>query len=385
VAALFVCQALLLTCNSLLIATSALVGLSLAPQPELSTVPLAVQFLAVMLVTYPASMLMRRFGRRAGLVLGALLGTLGGAACTMAIVEGHFALFCLGSAFMGTFSAFGQYFRFAAADAAPPQQRGRAIALVMAGGVLAAFLGPNLARFTRESVAGAAFAGSYFSIIALSLACAAVLGLVRIPRPDLAAGGQGRSALALLAQPVFIVAVAAAVVAYGSMNLVMTSTPLAMDLAGFAFDDTANVIQWHVVGMFAPSFFTGHLIERIGILRIMMAGALLMLACVGVNHAGTEVAHFWTALVLLGIGWNFLFVGATTLLTHSYRPAEKARAQGLNDLVVFSTVALSALVSGAAQAALGFSMVNLITVPGLVLVMGALLWLQRRAPVLAFS
>jgi len=377
---LAVCQALFMTCTSLIAATAPLVGVALAPRAGLATVPMGLLFVAVMATTLPASLLMRRVGRRNGLLAGALAGVAGASLATAGIVAGSFAAFCAGMMGIGVFSAFSQYFRFAAADAAPDGYKARAISLVMAGGVVAAFIGPNLARATREALP-VSFAGGYLSVALTAALCAAVVSAVRIPPaagPE--AGGPARPLRRIAASPVYLVAVLGGIVAYGSMNLLMTSTPLAMHAYGHPFDDTAIVIQWHVFAMFAPSFVTGRVIQRLGVLTVMASGALLLSACVAVNLAGTGFAHFWSALALLGVGWNFLFVGATTLLTEAYAPAEKAKAQGVNDLLVFSMVALTAFSSGALHAAVGWTTLNLAVLPALLLVAAACaaLGLARR-------
>ncbi len=373
------CQALMMTCNSLLIAISALVGAALAPEKWFATVPLGLQFLATMLCTLPASLLMRRIGRRAGFILGTVAGLAGAVVSTHAALTHSFAWLCAGAFLFGVFNAFAQYYRFAAADTATPEFRSRAISLVLAGGVVAAFAGPNLASATRE-LATVPFAGSYASLLALFAASALLLVGLHIPRAPAAELGAGRPMTVIARQPSFLAAVIGATVAYASMNLLMTATPLAMDHAGHSFGDTALVIEWHVLGMFAPAFVTGHLINRFGVTNIMLAGVALLAACVGVNLLGGSVAHFWLALLLLGVGWNFLFVGATTLLTESYTLAEKAKVQGVNDLLIFGTVALSATTSGMLHHVLGWQAMNLGVVPLLALCLFVLYAVRRPRP-----
>jgi MFS family permease len=373
------CQALGMSSSALIITVTALVGYELAPHKVFATLPLALQFLAMMSSAAPASFFMWRFGRRAGFSLGAVLGCIAGGLGLQAIIAESFILFCVSSIVFGAFSAHVQFYRFAAADTASDAFRSRAISLVLAGGLLAAFLGPELAKWSRDLLAPALYAGGYLCIAGLALTSLVLLQFIEIPRPDAAERrNRGRPLWAIARQPAFAVAVLCAMVGYGAMNLVMTATPLAVVAHNHTFDAAALVIQWHVVGMYAPSFFTGHLIHRFGIVPILALGAVLVLGCVAVNLAGTEVVHFWFALVLLGLGWNFLFVGGTTLLTECYRPEERAKAQALNEFLVFGTVTCTALLSGALYHALGWQAVNLGVIAPLVLVLCAVLWLGRR-------
>jgi MFS family permease len=373
------CQALGMSSSALIITVTALVGYELAPHKVFATLPLALQFLAMMSSAAPASFFMWRFGRRAGFSLGAVLGCIAGGLGLQAIIAESFILFCVSSIVFGAFSAHVQFYRFAAADTASDAFRSRAISLVLAGGLLAAFLGPELAKWSRDLLAPALYAGGYLCIAGLALTSLVLLQFIEIPRPDAAERrNRGRPLWAIARQPAFAVAVLCAMVGYGAMNLVMTATPLAVVAHNHTFDAAALVIQWHVVGMYAPSFFTGHLIHRFGIVPILALGAVLVLGCVAVKLAGTEVVHFWFALVLLGLGWNFLFVGGTTLLTECYRPEERAKAQALNEFLVFGTVTCTALLSGALYHALGWQAVNLGVIAPLVLVLCAVLWLGRR-------
>lgn len=373
------CQALMNTGNSLLIATSALVGLRLATDKSLATLPLALQFLTSMLTTIPASFLMKAVGRQAGFIVGTLLGLAGAGLAAGAIVGGNFLYFCIAAALIGAFNGFGTYYRFAAADVASADYRSRAISYVMAGGVVAAVIGPNLAHWTSEWLSGVEFAGSYLSLLGIYGLSLVVLLFVRIPAPtSTQAHAHGRPLSVVARQPAYLVALAAGALGFGVMALVMTATPLAMHQHAHAFADTAFVIEWHLLGMFAPSFVTGHLIRRFGVLNVMLAGVVLYVACVAVNLAGTDVAHFWAALFLLGVGWNFLFVGGTTLLTETYTEAEKAKAQALNDFAVFTVITLSSLSAGALQHYFGWRTVNLGVVPLIVVILAAVLWLRQR-------
>lgn len=376
---LAVCQALVMSCLSLALTVSALVGSSLAPDPGLGTFPLALQFVGTMATTIPASMLMERIGRRAAFSIGALVGALGGALGAQAIFTGSFWLFAVASLLLGVMTGFAVYFRFAATDTASDAFKARAISYVLAGGLIAAIAGPQIAIWSRELFAPVLFAGGYVAIAVLTLAMLAVLQFIRIPRPsETTVQSPGRSLVEIVRQPAFVVAAAAGMVSYGAMNLIMVSTPLAMVACSHPFDDAAFVIQWHVVGMYGPSFFTGNLVKRFGVTPILGLGAVLILACVGVNLSGIAVIQFWTALVLLGLGWNFLFVGGSILLTETYRPAEKAKVQATNDFLVFGTTAVTALSSGALFHRFGWEALNLTIVLPVVAVLAAALWLNRR-------
>lgn len=377
---LAICQALMMSGNSLLITATALVGLQIAPEPQWATIPFALMFVGLIISTYPASMLMQRIGRRAGFTLGAVIGVGGGVVSSWAIVQQSFIGFCLGSMLLGAFNAFGQYYRFAAAEAAGDQFRSRAISYVLAGGVLAAFAGPNLAKLTRE-IFGTEFSGNY-ACIALIYCCSLLLiqGLRLEEKGDAAVASTTVSVLAVLRKPHFLTAVVSGMVGYGVMNLLMTATPMAMVGCGFEFNQTATVIQWHVFGMFAPAFFTGHLIERFGVYRVMITGTIgLLLSCL-TNLWGIEYWQFLTSLVLLGIGWNFCFIGATSLLTRD--AVARGKVQGLNDLLVFTTVSLTAVVSGQLHHYLGWQSINLYVIPVILLVtviLSVSLVRQRRA------
>lgn len=368
-----------MSCSSLSITITALVGFGLASDKSLATLPLAFQFLGVVATTIPASLFMQRFGRRAGFSLGAIFGIASGALGLMAIFAASFWLFCLAAVLFGVFNSHQQFYRFAAADTASESFRSRAISLVMAGGLVAAFLGPELAGWSREWFAPILFAGGYLSISLLSFCSLIVLQFIEIPRPSRTVQSDaGRPLTTIARQPDFVAAVLAAMVGYGAMNFVMTSTPLAVIGSQHPFEAAALVIQWHVVGMFAPSFFTGHLIERFGAHRIIVAGACLILACIAINLSGLEVAHFWTALLLLGLGWSFMFVGGTTLLTRTYEPAERAKVQACNDFLVFGVVALTALLSGVVYSTLGWQAVNLSILLPVALAAILVAWAARR-------
>ena len=276
------------------------------------------------------------------------------------------------------FNGFGQYYRFAAAEVCSEEYRSRSISYVLAGGVLAAFIGPNLANWSRQALS-VEFAGCFTSLIALYFLSLCMAALLRIQRPaHVTSERGGRPLIEIARQRAYIVAVVSAMVGYGSMNFIMIATPLAMQHHAHPFSDTAFVIQWHVFGMFVPSFFTGHLIRRFGTANVMLAGILLVGLCIGMNFAGTSVFHFWAALLLLGLGWNFLFLGATTLVTETYEVNEKSKAQALNDFLVFGTVSVTSFSSGAIQHALGWQTINMGVIPFLVIVLIANIWLRRK-------
>jgi MFS family permease len=373
------CQALMMTANSLLVTTTALVGYRLAADKALATLPMAMQMLATMMTTIPASLLMKRIGRRSGFLVGASIGLFGAVLATVAVLDHTFLLYITGAALIGSFNGFGNYYRFAAADTATDDWRSRAVSFVMAGGVIAALAGPNLARYTAHLIPEAVYAGSIGSTILLYLASLFLLSLVRIPPEPGEVHGTMRRLGEIARQPLYLAALVGGAAGYGAMVLIMTATPLAMHRYAYSFSDTAFVIQWHVLGMFAPSFVTGYLIARFGALNIIMTGALLILACVAANLTGTAMAHFWVALLLLGTGWNFMFIGATTLLTVTYAPAEKAKSQALNDFTVFTIVTLASLSSGALLQFVGWRMVNLAVIPLMLLALVVTAWQRLKS------
>ncbi len=387
---LALCQALYMSGTSLLVATSALVGFALAQDKAYASLGFTVQLLATMFASIPAAALMSRIGRRPSFLIGTMIAAAGALLCTYAIRNGSFGTFIIGSALLGVSSGFANFYRFAAADNVEPAQRSRAISYVLAGGVLAAVIGPNLANLTRDLVAGAPFAGSYSAMLGLYLMAFILLLFLQLPQATpatLRAERSGRPLHRIAAQPRFIIAVTCGMLGYATMALVMTATPLAMQHHAYPFSDTAFVIQWHVLAMFAPSFVSGQLIERFGLIAMLGIGALLGLACVAINLSGTGMWHFWTALVLLGLSWNFLFIGATTLLTTTYRSSERFKAQALNDFLVFSLVAAASLSAGALQHLVGWRAVNLAALPMLSVVLISLLWLSRleRRPAIALQ
>ncbi|MBT6096034.1 MAG: MFS transporter [Rhodospirillaceae bacterium] len=378
---LAICQALSMSGSSLVMTISALAGQILATDKSLATVPLALQFTATMLSTIPASLFMGRVGRRVGFTLGQIVGMVGAAISCWALFEGDFWLFAGGSALLGVHNSFWQYYRFAAADSAGPELRAKAISYVMAGGVIAAVLGPQISKWTIDLFDPVLFAGGYAGIICLSFITLFLLQLVRIPKPNattFAAGG--RPLLEIVRQPTFILAVMTAMFGYSVMTLVMTATPLAMTVCGFGFSTTASVIQGHILAMFAPSFFTGHLIKRFGVINVIIAGTVLNVSAMAVNLAGINVANFAGGLILLGLGWNFMFIGGTTLVTETYRPEEQSKVQALNDFLVFTMVAAASFSSGALQATLGWEAVNMALSVPMFAVFATAIWYKTAFP-----
>lgn len=383
-------NAIMMSVNSLMVTSAAIIGSHLATNQALATLPQALQFVAVMATTIPASLLMRRIGRKAGFLLATVVGLLGGACAVVAIYLDSFWLFCFGTLGIGVYTGFGHYYRFAATEVAAPAAKNTAISYVLAGGVLAAISGPNLANYSKDWFV-VTYAGTMLSVVLLYGFNGINFLVMRLPRPNPAVLREATRPLAqIAAQPAFIAAVASAAIGYAAMVLLMTATPLAM-MHGHAheFADVAFVIQWHVLGMFVPSFFTGHLINRLGASRVVLAGAALMIACVGFNLHGTSVSHFWAALLLLGVGWNFMYIGGTSLLTDTYRPAEAAKVQAINEFVVFSSAAIASFAAGALLHWLGWLRVNHAMVPLVALAVLAQVWLfvanRRRKPALTES
>jgi MFS family permease len=362
-----------------MVTTAAIIGSHLSDNPALASLPLAIQFIAVTATTIPASLLMRAIGRRAGFLLASLIGICGAACGALGIYLDSFALFCLGTLGTGIYTGFGHYFRFAAIEVAPPGGKNTAISYVLAGGVVAAFVGPNLAHLGKDLFA-LTYLGSLLAVVLLYSVNAINILLIRLA-PPLARELRPttRSMLQIAAQPAFIAAVTSATVGYSVMVLLMTATPLAMMQHQHHFGDVAFVIQWHTIGMFLPSFFTGQLINRYGAQPVILCGAGLMLFSILVNFNGTSVSHFWAALLALGVGWNFMFIGGTSLLSSSYRPEEGAKAQAFNDFVVFSVAAASSFSAGALLHWVSWQRVNYAAIPVLLLALLSQFWFWRKA------
>ncbi|MEN9903496.1 MAG: hypothetical protein RLZZ555_61 [Pseudomonadota bacterium] len=375
-------QGLFLTNNVVFIAINGLVGLSLAPLGWMATLPVMGYVVGGALSTGLVARSQRRWGRKVSFQLGLGVALLSSLACAAALQLGSFWLLVAATVVAGYYSANGQLYRFAAGELAAPAFREKAVSLVLAGGLIGAVAGPNLATQTRDSM-GLPFLGAYLALALIALLGMAVIGRIRFPaEPARKTGaGSGRPLGEIMRQPVFIVAAVGAALGYGVMNLLMAATPLAMQVCGMPFSDTALVLEWHVIGMFAPGFFTGHLIKRFGVLPVMGAGVLLNALCISIALSGQDLHQFLVALFLLGVGWNFLFTGSTTLAMQAYQPEEKDKAQAAINFCVFATMALTSFASGALVTTQGWSLLNLGSLLPVALTGLALLWLAalRRA------
>jgi len=376
------CQGLLLINNAGLIAMNALIGYGLVSNKAFASLGATTYVLGSAVATMPASLWMARVGRRRGFMTGSTLGMLGSLLAVVALWLGSFALFCVATAVIGVYTAFGAQYRFAAAEISPPVFKAKAISLVLAGGIVGGVIGPELSRVARNWFA-MPFLGSFAMLSLIAIAALFVQSRVELPKPvpgDHPHGGRPLSEI--VRQPVFVVAAMSAALGYGLMNLLMTATPLAMSFCSHPYSAAAMVIEWHVVGMFAPGFFTGGLIARFGVLRVIIAGTLLMVGCVFVALAGNTVVHFIAALMLLGVGWNFMYTGGTTLLTEAYHPVEKAKTQGANEIIVFTVMGVSSFSSGALVSSAGWERMNAAALPVLAVVaIGAfwLMWLRGQS------
>lgn len=372
-------QALAGSTSTIFVATGGIVGAMLAPDKSLATVPITVMVLGMWLGTLPVGALAKTYGRRVALEAGSAAGILGGLISSWAVLQGSFALFLLGSFFAGVYGASYQSYRFAAADTASERFRPKAVSWVMAGGIVSAVVGPQLIIFTKDLWAPYLFLATYLGQAALALAGACVLAFVKIPRPAARKDkGGGRPLAQIALTPRFIIAALCGAVSYGVMNLVMTSAPLAMLACDHSVTDATLGLQWHVLAMFVPSFFTGSLIVRFGVERIVILGLALLFASAVVGIAGISLAHFWGMLVLLGVGWNFAFVGATTMVTQTHTPEECNKVQAFNDFLVFGSMAVGSFSSGLLLAGYGWQAVNEVVLPIVVLVAGLVIWRTWR-------
>ena len=375
---LAVAQALAGGNNTVIVSTASIVGSMLAPDPGLATLPVTGMVMGMWVGTLPLGWLARRYGRRNALQSGSLFGVLSGLVSYSAVIQGSFWLLILGTFFGGLYAAAHVSYRFAAADTASERMRAKVVSWVLAGGVFAAVIGPQLVIFTKDMLTPYTFAASYLGQSACAVIAAIVLGFVKVPPPAPVRHDAMRPLGQIVRTQRFVVAVVCGVVTYGVMNLVMTSAPLAMVGCGHSVSDAALGIQWHVLAMYAPSFFTGSLIARFGVERITGLGLLILAASAVVAVAGLSVGHFWGALILQGIGWNFGFIGATTMVTQCHRPEERNKVQAFNDFIIFGSMAVTSFSSGQFLALFGWATLNELVFPLVAVPTGLLIWLTMR-------
>ncbi|MEZ2147270.1 MFS transporter [Bradyrhizobium sp. DN5] len=374
-------QALTGANSAVIFATGSIVGATLAPDMSLATVPLSMYVLGLAAGTLPTGAISRRFGRRAAFVIGTGFGTLTGLTGCFAILHASFALFCFATFLGGLYGAVAQSYRFAAADGASAAYRPKAVSWVMAGGVFAGVLGPQLVQWTMDVWQPYLFAFSFLVQAAVALVAMGIVAGVDMPKPAAADLHSGRPLLDIVTQPRFIAAALCGVIAYPMMNLVMTSAPLAMKLCGLGVSDSNFGIQWHIVAMYGPSFFTGALIARFGAPKVVAAGLLLEAGAAGIGLSGITAMHFWATLIVLGVGWNFSFIGASALVLETHRPQERNKVQAFNDFLVFGMMAIGSFSSGQLLANYGWSAVNMVVFPPVVLglaVLSLASWARRR-------
>jgi MFS family permease len=373
-------QALAGANNTVIVATGSILGSMMAPDKSLATLPISIMVCGIWAGTLPLGFLAKRYGRRTAYVSGSVCGGIAGLIGYAAIMQGSFWLYLVGTFFGGLYAASHMSYRFGAADTASPEFKPKAVSWVMAGGLFAGILGPQLVIFTKDLVPPYLFAASYLGQAAFAIVAGLII-LMFFRAPGLAHFGSakaGRPISEIARQPKFIVAVVCGVASYALMNLMMTSAPLAMIDCGHTVTSASLGIQWHVLAMYAPSFFTGSLILRFGVARVTSVGLVLLALSAVVGLTGITVAHFWTALILLGIGWNFAFVGATTMVTDCYRPEERNKVQAFNDFLIFGSMAVSSFASGSMLAHFGWYLVNVVMFPVVAVAGVMLLWLTLR-------
>lgn len=373
---------------AIIVSLGGLVGQQLASNPAFITLPISIFNLGLAIGTLPAAWMMKRHGRRAGYLIGATLGLISGLTAAAGIYQQLFVLFCIGTLIAGFYASYVQSYRFAVADGAPEDIKPRLISWVMVGGLFAAVIGPQTVIWTRDIVPWAPFAGSFVAQAVLALLAIPIIWQLRsvnAPSTKQTTGkplpkSAGRPLKEIALEPKFILAVTAGVVSYALMSFVMTAAPMAMVGCGHTIGEAALGIQWHVLSMFAPSFFTGRLIQRFGVNAITATGLILLAASGAVALMGLDVAHFWISLVLLGVGWNFGFIGATTMVTKCHRPEEKNRVQALNDFLVFGSVAISSFASGKLLSVAGWEIINWLIFPCVLIVLAMMAWIVKRSP-----
>ena len=376
---LSIAQGLFLTNNVTFIAINGLVGLSLAPVPWMATLPVMGYVVGGALSTGLVAKSQQRFGRKGSFLLGLLVALLSAGIGAWAVLHSSFLLLVVATVVAGYYSANGQLYRFAAAELCAPDYREKAVSLVMAGGLMGAIIGPNLAMYTKNWLEFP-FAGAYVALAGIAVLSMVVMSYIEFPPvvAKKASDHTGRTLREIMRQPVFFIATLSAALGYGVMNLLMAATPLAMQVCGLSFEDTAWVLQWHVIGMFAPGFITGHLIKRFGVLNIMGVGVLLNIGCIGIALSGVDIHQFLLALFLLGVGWNFLFTGSTTLSMQAYTPQEKDKAQAAINFCVFTTMAFTSFASGALVTTQGWTWLNWGSLTPVVITACGLLFLKLR-------
>lgn len=378
ISVLIICQTLLLAISSTVVSVSSLAGQSLAGNKLLSSLPVTAFMLGGAVTTYPASLYMRQAGRRSGFRLGAAGGLTGALLATLAVAAGSFPLLCLGALLLGSSNGIGQYYRFAAADVSPAGFKSTAISLVMTGGLVGGLLGPSLSRFTVD-LFPQRYQGCYLFLAGYLLLAALVLGWLRIVEPTTVEfHAKGRPLWEIARQPNVLVAVLSAALANGVMVLLMVATPLAMSMNHHPYSAATAVVGWHFIGMFGPSLITGRLIRRFGPLKIMLVGTIILVGCVAIALSGNSVGNFWFALFLLGIGWNLIYIGGTTLLAESCRPDEKAKSQGLNDLAISVIQVVSSVFSGVLVNSGGWIIINYVSLLCIALIVAGLFWLMGK-------
>lgn len=378
-------QALVLTNNVTLVAITGLAGFQLADNKLMATLPVTGYVLGGAIWSMPAAAFMKRYGRRAGYTVGSAAGMCGALAAWWAMTQASLVMLCVATFITGLYSAFSASLRFAAADVADaykPSFKARAISLVLAGGLVGGVLGPEISTWSRTWLP-ALFSGSYLTLVGFALASMLLAQLLRLPDSAQAAQAAqadepARPLSEILRQPICWAAIMIAALGYGIMNLLMVATPLAMEVCSHPYALAALVLEWHIIGMFAPGLFTGSLIQRFGVLPVVVTGCVAMLACVAVALTGVALMQFLVALTLLGLGWNFMYTGATTLLTKAYRPSEKNKVQGFMDLCVFTTMVTTSASSGAMLMVNGWSLLNLLSLPIVMVALGCALWLASR-------
>jgi len=371
---------------AIIVSLGGLVGQQLATNPAFVTFPISVFNLGLAIGTLPAAWVMRRHGRRFGYLFGGILGVIAGLVSAAGIYAQTFLLFCIGTLIAGFYSSYVQSYRFAAADGAPDDIKPRLISWVMLGGLFAAVIGPQTVIWTRDMIPTAPFAGSFVAQAILAVLAIPVLWRLRpmdaAPTPKTQSNAKpvytGRSLREIAAQPRFILAVTSGVVSYSLMSFVMTAAPIAMVGCGFSIGEAALGIQWHILSMFGPSFVTGRLIQKFGMTIVTAAGLIMLAIAAAIGLSGLGLAHFWIALVFLGVGWNFSFIGATAMVTTCHRPEEKNRVQAFNDFLVFGSVAASSFASGKLLSVAGWELINMMVFPAVAFVLLMMLWQQWR-------